>query len=323
VEIRDEHVPPPGPGQIRVAAIASAISHGSEMLVYRGQVDPGLPLDLPTLAGGFGFPIKYGYASVGAITGLGQGVAGLDVGDRVFCLHPHQSVYLAPAQLAMRLPEKIDPTLGVFCANLETALNIVHDTPLHLGETAVVFGQGVVGLLVSQLLRRAGAAQVIAVEPSAGRRALALAVGADAALEPGDDLPNRLRAINAGRAADVAVEVSGAPAALQGAIECVMDEGTVVVASWYGRKPVALDLGGHFHRGRVTLRGSQVGRLSPGLGPRWDHVRRSATVTALLTSLRLAELISQRIPLERAADAYALVETGGEEVVQVVLDYDG
>jgi threonine dehydrogenase-like Zn-dependent dehydrogenase len=181
----------------------------------------------------------------------------------------------------------------------------------------------VVGLLVSQLLRMAGAARMIAVEPAAGRRSIALAVGADAALEPGDDLPARLREINAGRAADVAVEVSGAPAALQGAIECVMDEGTVVVASWYGRKPVTLDLGGHFHRGRVTLRGSQVGRLNPGLGPRWDHARRSATVAALLPRLRLAELISHRLPLERAADAYALVDAGGEGIVQIVLEYDG
>jgi len=71
----------------------------------------------------------------------------------------------------------------------------------------------------------------------------------------------------------------------------------------------------------VTLRGSQVGRLSPGLGPRWDHARRSATVAALLPQLRLAELISQRVPLERAADAYALVDAGGAGVVQVVLDY--
>jgi threonine dehydrogenase-like Zn-dependent dehydrogenase len=120
----------------------------------------------------------------------------------------------------------------------------------------------------------------------------------------------------------VAVEVSGAPAALQDAIEGVMDEGTVVVASWYGRKPVRLDLGGHFHRGRVTLRGSQVGRLSPGLGPRWDHARRSQAVAALLPRLRLAELVSQRMPLARAAEAYALVDAGGEGVVQVVLEYN-
>ncbi|MBX0327223.1 zinc-binding dehydrogenase [Oscillochloris sp. ZM17-4] len=322
VEIRAERVPPPGPGQIRVRAIASAISHGSEILVYRGQVDPDLPLDLPTLAGGFGFPIKYGYASVGEVIDVGPGVAGLAVGDHVFCLHPHQSVYLTPAGLAMRLPEGLDPALGVFCANLETALNIVHDTPLRLGETAVVFGQGVVGLLVTQLLRMAGAARVLAVEPAESRRGLALAAGADAALEPGPDLPERLRAANGGRAADVAVEVSGAPAALQGAIACVLDEGTVVVASWYGRKPVTLDLGGHFHRGRVTLRGSQVGRLSPGLAPRWDHARRSEAVAALLPRLRLAELISRRMPLERAAEAYALVDSGAEGVVQVVLAYN-
>jgi 2-desacetyl-2-hydroxyethyl bacteriochlorophyllide A dehydrogenase len=322
VELRAELAPPPGPGQIRVTALASAISHGSEMLVYRGQVDPALPLDLPTFAGGFAFPIKYGYASVGRVRDVGPEVAGHAPGDTVFCLHPHQSIYTLPSSLATRLPAALDPVLGVFCANLETALNIAHDAPLRLGETAVVFGQGVVGLLVAQLLRMAGAARVLAVEPDAGRRALALALGADAALAPGPDLGEQLRAANGGQLADLAVEVSGAPSALQAAIDSVLVEGTVVVASWYGRKPVSLDLGGHFHRGRVTLRSSQVGRLSPALGPRWDYARRSAAVAALLPRLRLAELISQRLPLERAAEAYALVDAGGAGLVQVALSYD-
>lgn len=321
VEIRTEQVAAPGPGQIRVKALASAISHGSEMLVYRGQVDPALPLDLPTFAGDFSFPIKYGYASVGRVRDVGPAVVSHAPGDLVFCLHPHQSLYTLPTSLATRLPAAIDPTLGIFCANLETALNIAHDAPIKLGETAVVFGQGVVGLLVAQLLRLAGAARVLAVEPDERRRGLALALGADAALAPGPALGEQLRAANGGQPADLAVEVSGAPSALQAAIDSVLVEGTVVVASWYGRKPVSLDLGGHFHRGRVTLRSSQVGRLSPGLGPRWDYARRSAAVAALLPRLRLAELISHSLPFERAAEAYQLVDEGVDGVMQVVLSY--
>ncbi|MGQ9926324.1 MAG: zinc-dependent alcohol dehydrogenase [Chloroflexaceae bacterium] len=321
VAIRSEIAPPPAPDQVRIAALVSAISHGTEMLVYRGQVDPGLPLDLPTLAGSFALPIKYGYASVGRVLDVGAEVRHLAPGDLVFALHPHQSVYVVPAALVTRLPPDLDPALGVFFANTETALNVAHDAAPLLGETAVVFGQGVVGLLITQTLRLAGAARVIAVEPDPARRALALTVGADAALAPGPELADAVRAHNYGRLADLAVEVSGAPAALQAALDTVLDEGAVVVASWYGRKPVTLDLGGRFHRGRLRLRSSQVGRLAPEAAPRWDHARRAATVAALLPRLHLAPLQGPRLPLERAEEAYRLVDAGA--AVQVVLTYGG
>jgi 2-desacetyl-2-hydroxyethyl bacteriochlorophyllide A dehydrogenase len=322
VELRDEQVPAPPHGTIRVRAIASALSHGTELLVYRGEVPADLPLDLPTLAGSFAFPIKYGYAAVGRVLDAGPGVSRFAPGDLVFALHPHQSLFLAPEHLALRLPPDLDPLVGLFTANLETALNILHDTPLRLGETAVVFGQGIVGLLVTQLLRRAGVGRVFAVDPLDRRRALALHVGADAALAPGPELAAHIRERNDGRAADVAIEASGNGAALQAAIDTVMDEGTVVVASWYGVKPVVLNLGGHFHRGRIQLRSSQVGRLNPALAPRWDHARRLATVAGLLPQLRLAELITHRLPFAEAARAYALIDEHPGETGQVVLVYD-
>ena len=321
-ELRPERVPPPGPGEVRVKTIASAISHGTEMLVYRGEVSPDLPLDLPTLAGSFSFPIKYGYATVGRVLDAGAGVEHLSPGDPVFVHHPHQDAFVVPSDLPVRLPDGLDPTLGLFFANVETALNVVHDAPLRLGETALVFGQGVVGLLVTQLLELAGAARVLAVEPVRKRRDLALEVGADGVFEPGEDLPERILERTAGRGADLAVEVSSSGAALQAAIDTVAAEGTVVVASWYGAKPVTLSLGGHFHQGRVRLRSSQVGRMNPELGSRWDHARRTEAVLDLLPRLRLEELVSHRVPFEKAPGAYRLLDERPEEVVQVVLVHD-
>lgn len=321
VELREERVPAPGPGEVQIVAVASAISHGTELLVYRGEVDPALPLDLPTLAGSFALPIKYGYACVGRVRAVGAGVERLAPGDLAFALHPHQSLFVAPAALVTALPAGLAPELGCFFANAETALNIAHDAGPRLGETAVIFGQGVVGLLAAQTLRRAGCSRIVAVEPDAARRALALATGADAALAPGPRLAEELRALNEGRLADLAVEVSGSPAALQGAVESVMDEGTVVVASWYGRKPVNLELGTRFHRGRIRLRSSQVGRLAPETWPRWDHGRRAASVAALLTQLRLEPLISHCLPFEHADEAYRLAASGAAS--QVVLSYTG
>lgn len=318
-------VPAPGSGEVRVRASASAPSGGTEMLVYRGEAPGRTELDLPTLEGSFDFPIKYGYALSGRVEEIGPDVEGMAVGDPVFVHHPHQSRLTVPASYAVPLPYGIDPSVGVFAANLETAVNIVHDSPLKLGETALVFGQGVVGLLVAQLLRLAGAGAVLTVDPLESRRRLALALGADGALTPGEGLVEEVLAATGGRGADVAVEASGFGGALQEAVEAVATEGTVVVASWYGAKPVNLSLSQNFHRGRVTLRSSQVGMLNPALSPRWDHARRTRTVIELLEDprLRLRALVSHRVPFERAPDAYRLIEERPAGLAQVLLTYEG
>jgi len=324
-ELHRETVPAPAEGEVRVRAAASAPSGGTEMLVYRGEVPGETALDLPTLEGSFGFPIKYGYALSGRVEETGPDVAGLAIGDPVFVHHPHQSRLTVPASYAVPLPPGMDLSVGAFAANLETAVNIVHDSPLKLGETALVLGQGVVGLLVAQLLRMAGAGVVLTVDPLESRRRLALALGADGALEPGGDLVEQVLEATDGRGADVAVEASGAGEALQDAVESVAAEGTVVVASWYGGKPVTLALGGNFHRGRVTLRSSQVGMLNPALSPRWDHARRTRTVVELLEDprLRLRALVSHRVPFERAPEAYELIESRPAGLAQVLLTYEG
>ncbi len=322
-ELRPEEAPTPGPGEVRVRAVLSAVSHGTEMLVYRGEVPEDLPLDLPTLAGGFGFPIKHGYASTGRILDTGPGVTALAPGDPVFVHHPHQDVFTVPAHLPVPLPRDLEPLRAVFFANIETALNVAHDAHARLGETAVVFGQGVVGLLVTCLLGMSGVS-VLAVEPVPGRRELALKVGAAAAFGP-DDIGERVLAATDGRGADVAVESSGSGAALAAAVGCVAVEGTVVAASWYGTEPVALPLGGHFHRGRVRIRSSQVGRVAPELSARWDAGRRRGAVVSLLRDPRLPLdlLVSHRVPFGRAPEAYRMLDEGPGDAVQVVFDYEG
>lgn len=319
VELRDETVGAPGAGEIRVRAIASGLSHGTEMLVFRGEVPQDLALDLPTLAGSYAFPIKFGYASVGRVVATGAGVAHLAPGDHVFVHHPHQEEYVVSAAAAVRLPQRLPPELGVFLANCETALNVVLDAHPRLAEEVVVIGQGVVGLLVTQLLRRAGAS-VTAVEPIELRRELALRCGADEAIAPGAAL-TRIAARTNGRGADVVIEASGNARALQLAIDAAASGASVVVCSWYGTKPVSLDLGTHFHRARLRLVSSQVSQLDPALAPRWDRERRIETARALLDELVLAPLITHRIPFASAAEAYELVDRRPEETVQVILTY--
>src|SRR5205823_6964913 len=214
VELRREPLPRVGPEEVRVRTLCSALSQGTEMLVYRGQVPPELALDLPTLRGSFAFPIKYGYASVGRIVETGAAVQNLRTGDLVFVHHPHQTEYVVPASLPIRLPPDLDAETGIFLANLETAVNVMLDAAPRLGERVVIFGQGVVGLLLTQLARRAGAGLVIAVEPLARRHELARAVGADQVLPPGDGLVEAVRRLTDGVGADLALEASGSGHAL-------------------------------------------------------------------------------------------------------------
>ena len=313
VELREEAIPAVGPQDARVEAIASAISHGTEMLVFRGQVPEEFELDLPTLRGSFQFPIKYGYASVGRVVEVGPEVRTLAEGDAVFVHHPHQTAYVVPATAAIRLPGDLDPTLGVFLANLETATNVVLDAAPRLGERLAIFGQGAVGLLITQLARRTGAAHLVAVDPIARRRELARSLGADEVLASGDALD--------GADLDVAIEASGHVGALDQALRSVAFGGTVIVCSWYGTKAVPLSLGGPFHRRRLRIVSSQVSTIDAALQPRWSHGRRLALARDLLPRLELKSLVSHRFPIDQAASAYALIDAHPEETVQVVLTY--
>lgn len=319
VELREETLRGPGPGEVRVRAVASGLSHGTEMLVFRGQVPVDLALDLPTLAGSYGFPIKFGYASVGHVVEVGAGVA-LSSGDLVFVHHPHQREYVVSASLAVSLPPRLPPEFGVFLANCETALNVVLDAHPRFGEEVAVFGQGVVGLLVTQLLNLAGA-RVTAIDPIEHRRELSLRCGAEVAVTPEDALA-RIATRTNGRGADVVIEASGNAGALQLAIDAAAFQAPVVICSWYGSKPVSLDLGSRFHRARLRLVSSQVSQLDPALAPRWDRQRRLATALSLLEELVIGPLITHRIPLARAAEAYDLVDQHPDETVQVILTYE-
>ncbi|MCC7104988.1 MAG: zinc-binding alcohol dehydrogenase, partial [Chloroflexi bacterium] len=190
-----------------------------------------------------------------------------------------------------------------------------------LGEVVALFGLGTVGQLVAQLLRRAGA-EVVAIDPIERRRRLALELGAPYAAGPGPEAVSAVEARSDRRGADLAVEVSGVPAALQQAIDVVAPEGAVVVASWYGTKTVPLQLGERFHRGRVRLRASQVSGLDPSLAPRWDRRRRDELAVRLLGELNLRPLISHRVPFANAGSLYHLLDTQPAEVVQAVLVYE-
>ena len=328
VSVVGRAVKSPGSHEVLVKSIVSGISAGTEMNVYRGSApqwrerfDPSTRLFLHEGEPDFAYPIAYGYANVGTIDAIGSEVTRLKRGDVVFTFSPHQDWSIVDASEVVPLPPLRSMEHGVLLANVNTALNGVLDARPALASSLVVIGLGVIGLLVVQLARAAGASYVAAVDPVEHRRMMALRLGASEAFAPSPTVAEAVRARTANRGADVVVEVSGAPTALNEAIRIVGRDGLVVAMSWYSGSFEGLNLSGEFHHNRVRIHASQVDDVNPGLGPLWSTERRMSAALSLLNTLELDPLFTHRFPVDQAAEAYRCVDDLREGLIQCVLTY--
>jgi len=316
-------MPAPAPEQVLVKTICSAISPGTEMLVYRGQFPRDLPVDesIPALSGQFQYPFCYGYACVGRIVKIGEAVE-QSWGDRlVFSFQPHTSHFVTTPNLLFPLPEDVSPESACLLPNMETAVNLVQDAAPILGERALVFGQGIVGLLTAALLADFPLASLVTCDRYPLRREASLSLGVTAALDPNAaDFRERLREVLPS-GADLSVELSGFPAALDDAIAMTGFGGRVVIGSWYGEKKAALDLGGAFHRSRIRLISSQVSTIAPELRGRWDKARRFQVAWGALERIHPQKWITHRFPLDEFKEAYRLLDEKPQETIQVILQH--
>ena len=319
-EIRDEVVPAPKRSQLLVRAVVSLISAGTELLVYRGELPAEDDLRLETCVGSFGFPVKYAYQVIGEVVEAGPD-SGFRQGELVFCRHPHQSLFTLSSSgfLVSPVPLDVSPDRAVFVNLLEVALNASLDVPVRFGDVVVVYGQGVVGSFCAQLARRT-AGRLVVVDPIETRRTRALSLGADAAVAP-DEVAEAVEDLSAGRGADLCIEASGAPAALQTAIDVTGQEGTIVAVSFFGTRLVPLLLSPEFHFRRQRIVSSQVSSLGSGLQPRWTVQRRNEAALDLLRSDWLDTPVSHRFPFERAPEAYRMLDEGAEPAMGILLAY--
>ncbi|RLM76551.1 zinc-binding alcohol dehydrogenase [Halorubrum sp. Atlit-26R] len=337
VEVRETSVGPPDADELLVDTRASAISAGTELLVYRDQTPDGLPADeaLDALDGDLSYPLQYGYAASGVVSEVGADVDPDWVGRSVFSFVPHQTSFRTTPDSVVALPPGTTPAVGSLLPSVETATNIVLDAAPRLGERVVVFGAGVIGLCVTRLLAAFPLESLVVVDPVERRRALAASFGADRTTTPaalGDDADAGLAgsgdALDAAgsdarlRDADLAVELSGQPSALDDALGVVGYDARIVVGSWYGTKREPIGLGGRFHRDRIDIVSSQVSTISPELRGRWDRDRRMDAALERLDRVPADELITHRIPFERASEAYELLDSTADETVQVILEYE-
>jgi len=320
IEIVEEPLGAPPPGHALVRTLTSAISAGTELLAFRGQLPEDTPLDETLGALGqatFAFPFPYGYAAVGEVAAVGGGVDPAWVGRRVFAYQPHASMFVAPLADLLRVPDGMDPGRAALFAQMETAVNLALDGAPLYGENVLVIGLGVVGLLTTALVSRFPLAALAISEPQPRRTQAARALAARAIVTGADEIR---RAFGA-RGADLVYELSGNPQALDEAIAAAGHEARVVVGSWYGGKRAAVDLGGRFHRRRLRLVSSQVSHIGAALSARWDRQRRFDAAWAALGDIDTLPLVSHRVPFEEAQAAYELLDRNSEDVLQVLLDY--
>jgi threonine dehydrogenase-like Zn-dependent dehydrogenase len=303
VEIREVPAPRPAAGEVIVRTLCSGISGGTERLVYRGEVPADLALDdtLDALGGTFSYPFAYGYACVGEVAESGQ---------PVFAFHPHQDVFAARPGDLIPLPP-VDPASATLLPLVETALQVTLDAGTGYRDRAIVLGAGVLGLLTSLLMQRSGWRPLLA-EPQAWRRALASSLGATAVA------PEEL----AEEKVALVVDASGNPDAPALALNMLGHEGTLLIASWFGTKPVVLPLGGAFHRRRLIIRSSQVSTIPARLSGTWTRSRRRRETVDLLAELPLAELCTHVFAFGQAADAFQAVDEGIPGLMHAVLNYD-
>jgi 2-desacetyl-2-hydroxyethyl bacteriochlorophyllide A dehydrogenase len=316
IAVRDVTLPAPAAGEVRVRALASAISQGTELLLYRGEGPE--PFDPSVGAIGVTYPRRYGYAWVGSVLERGPAVpaqagapAALEEGTRVFALAPHGDAHVLGPGEARRIREDIPAARAALAANLETAVTCAWDAETAIGERVVVLGAGVVGILVAWLLVRGGA-DVTLIDPGSRRRAAAHALVPTAKLEEVSTPDAR---------ADVVIEATGDPRALDHAIAWAAPSARIVVASFYGRRRAPIDLGDAFHRRRLTLVASQVSSIPPRLSARWDAARRFALVEDLLGEPNLDALLAPAFPFERAAELYEKLDGEKDTSPCHVFDY--
>jgi threonine dehydrogenase-like Zn-dependent dehydrogenase len=308
-EILPLSLPEPGPDDVLVRTLHSAVSRGTEALVFRGGVPPGeyARMRAPFQDGDFPGPVKYGYLNVGVVE---QGPAGLR-GRTVFCLYPHQTAYVVPAGSVVVVPDGVPPVRAVLAGTVETAVNALWDAAPLLGDRIAVVGAGMVGCCVARLLARFPGVRVTLVDVDPARGEVAARLGVDFAL-PAEAAGGR----------DLVVHASATAAGLQLSLELLAREGTVLELSWYGDREVTLSLGGAFHADRLSVRASQVGLVAPAR--RGSRTPRDRLLLALdlLRDPAFDALLTGSSPFDHLPSVLPGLSDGSRPGLCHVLDYD-
>ena len=285
LEIRSEILGPLPKNNVQVRTLFSGLRRGTESLVFKGLIPESeyTRMGAPFMDGKLPFPVKYGYSNVGRVE-LGPPEI---IGQLVFSLMPHQSIFQTDATNVLVIPREIPAQRAVLAANMETALNAIWDASPGPGDRIVIIGAGVLGCLIAYLCGHLPGAEITLVDINPEREDVANKLGVQFSspeLAPTD--------------CDLVIHCSASAAGLSTAMASAGEEATILELSWYGSNRIDVSLGGAFHSRQLKLQSSQVGHISPSRRPRWSHRRRLAAALAMLSDSRLDVLLTKPISFE-------------------------
>lgn len=341
------------PGQVLIANQASLVSAGTERMIIelskksllgkaRERPDQvrrvlekirheGLLPTIQQVRTKLDEPMTMGYSSAGIVVACGAGVQEFKPGDRVASNGPHAEFVSVPRNLCAHVPENVSDEQAAFGVLGSIALQGVRLAQSEIGETVLVIGLGLVGQLTVGLLRAAGI-KVFGTDPDSNRCALAEQMGAAVAMPSlsGGDIARRTYGLGVDAVIITASTKSNGPIEL--GVDAVRKKGRIVLVGAVGleldRRPfyfkeVEFVVSCSYGPGRYDPDYEERGRDYPPAYVRWTEQRNIQAVLELMGrgSLDVSRLISHRFPLERAEEAYRLIESGHEPFLGVVLQY--
>lgn len=305
-ELEDFELPAPGAEEVQVRLVVSTISSGTERANLVGDLNISIrEQDCQKAV----FPRYGGYSSSGVVEAIGENVTGLKIGDRVALSWSTHSARLNIRQnLVHKLPDSISFEDGALLHISTFPLAALRKCRLEIGESAIVMGLGVLGLLAIPLLKNAGAVPIIAVDPIAEKREKALSIGADYALDPFDpEFSKKVKELTNG-GAKVGIEVTGIGAGLDGILNCMAPFGRVALLGCTRNKNFHIDYYKKVHGPGITLIGAHtLARPQQESAPGWWTQKDDVLTTLHLIEMgrfQLSKIIDEVHSPNEAAEVY-------------------
>lgn len=305
VSLRSEELADPKPDEYLVEASLSSISSGSERTLLSGHLNRSLSLD-PVFAREqtLDFPFPYGYQMVGYVVAQGNEVAQDLLNQRVFCFAPHSNYAFVKHGCIYPVPDNASDLQASLLANMETALSLVWDLHPSLGEKVAVFGQGIVGILVSMLLSRCGISELSVFDLSCKQRELAQRLKYGQVYEK----------IEQEDMVEAAIEVSGNAKALESCLLITKPHGRIVIGSWY-QDSDKIQLGTLFHRKRQQILSSQVSSVNSFLSPYLTKARRLSEALKLIHLIPVDFFDAKIFNIDEVETAYQTLMQGQKDLL--------
>ncbi len=322
IEIEPCEMPSPGPGQMLVRTIKTAISTGTELTILTGEYPQGSGWEE------YGtFPFYAGYSNVGEVLEVGAAVTRFSAGDRAASGANHCAYALVgDGGQAHPVPEGVSDEAAALYMLVQIPIHGVRRAGIQMGESVVVYGLGVIGQFALQLARIDGARPAIGVDLSAFRRDLAHSLGADLVIDGADDdIAAQVKAATRGRMADCVIEITGVAELIPAEMDLLRRQGRIVILS-SPRGETNFNFHDSCNAPSTTIIGAHNGshpQYETPYNP-WTPVRNVELIFDLIASgeLHVEELVTHRYNWEDAADGYEMLMEDRGQAGAVILEWE-